>query len=115
MLENSGMFTQGDIQPQITQQGPKDGKTDNSALSIDQMGTELEDEIGADLEHYLGWLPNDLLPTHPVIHQGIQNSASDTRPAYERAPLDQGCRGTKRPFDVMFDWFAWDAYYADNK
>jgi hypothetical protein len=114
-MEKAGMFPPEAIQPQITQQGPKDGKTNNSALSIDQMGAELWDEIGADLEHYLEWLPNDMLQTHPVVSHGRQNSASDTGPAYGKGPSDQGCRGTKRPFDVMFDWFAWDVYYADNK
>ncbi|KAF4426551.1 transcriptional regulatory [Fusarium acutatum] len=29
-------------------------------------------------------------------------------------PVEQESRGTKRPFDVMFDWFAWDVYYGEQ-
>ncbi|KAM0428435.1 hypothetical protein ACHAQK_011568 [Fusarium lateritium] len=113
-LGKDGKFTREAIQPLSTQQGAISGRLDSSVRPVDTMSMELGDEFGANLEQYLEWLPTDLLPTHPVPSGGIRSSTLDTRPAYEMAPLDQGSRGTKRPFDVMFDWFAWDVYYSEN-
>lgn len=114
-LEKAIMFPRGEIQSLSTQQEPIDGRIDSPVMPVNEMRRELGNGISADLEHYLEWLPTDLLPTHPVISQGIRNNTSDKGSVYEGAPSDQGSRGTKRPFDVMFDWFAWDVYYADNK
>lgn len=114
-LEKAAMFPRGALQPLSTQQEPIGGRIDSPVMPVNEMRRELGNGIIEDLDHYLEWLPTDLLPTHPVISQEIRNSASDKGPVYERAPSDQGSRGTKRPFDVMFDWFAWDVYYADNK
>lgn len=113
-LEKAEMFPQGAMQSLRTRE-PIGGRVDIPLMPVDEMRQELSDGISADLEHYLEWLPTDLLPTHPVISREMRNSASDKGPVHERTPSDQGSRGTKRPFDVMFDWFAWDVYYADNK
>ncbi|KIL85838.1 hypothetical protein FAVG1_10807 [Fusarium avenaceum] len=113
-LEKAEICSQGAMQS-LRAREPIGGRVDIPVMPVDEMRQELSDGISADLEHYLEWLPTDLLPTHPVISQEMRNSASDKGPVYERAPSDQGSRGTKRPFDVMFDWFAWDVYYADNK
>jgi hypothetical protein len=113
-LKKAGIFPQGAMQSLSTQE-PTGGKADSLVIPINEMRRELGDGISADLEQYLEWLPTDMLQTHSVISQEIRNSVSDTEPVYESPPLNQGSRGTKRPFDVMFDWFAWDVYYADNK
>ncbi|KAG5655436.1 hypothetical protein KAF25_000685, partial [Fusarium avenaceum] len=107
-FEKPGMFPRGEIQPLSTQQEPIGSRVDIPLMPVDEMRQEWSDGISADLEHYLEWLPTDLLPIHPVMSHEMRNSASDKGPAYGRAPSDQGSRGTKRPFDVMFDWFAWD-------
>lgn len=113
-FEKPGTFPQG-LRQSLRTLEPIGSRVDIPIMPVGEMHQELGDGISADLEQYLEWLPTDLLPIHPVIPQEMRNGASDKGPVYERAPSDQGSRGTKRPFDVMFDWFAWDVYYADNK
>ncbi|KAF4456491.1 hypothetical protein F53441_1395 [Fusarium austroafricanum] len=88
-----------------------------STIPIQQMQMELGEGAGVDLEHYLEWLPADVLPTDTghltevqpeTLGQGSYNSSF-------KESMRPESRGLKRPFDVMFDWFAWDVYYADNK
>ncbi|KAM0554857.1 hypothetical protein ACHAPJ_006592 [Fusarium lateritium] len=87
----------------------------NTTMTFDQMEAELGDEIGADLGSYLEWLPADIVPTQVAHSQDAQVEAGKAAPqAVPENSSGKDPRGTKRPFDIMFDWFAWDVYYAEN-
>jgi hypothetical protein len=87
-----------------------------SMVYMQQIQTELGDEIGIDLEHYLQWIPPEMIPTQDSQSTEIPDGNLDEGPlVLEGAEsLQAESRGTKRPFDVMFDWFAWDVYYGEQ-
>ncbi|KAL6924206.1 hypothetical protein FSST1_001480 [Fusarium sambucinum] len=83
----------------------------NAAMTVEEIQVELGDEIGVDLKQYLEWLPADLSPLQsiPLGHISTGNVTSETMNSFLMGE-QEGSRGTKRPFDVMFDWVAWDSY-----
>ncbi|KAF4960809.1 hypothetical protein FSARC_10361 [Fusarium sarcochroum] len=107
-------------QPPLIQAFSREMQTDNSVgnnamIDFEQVQAELGDEIGVDLGRYLEWLPADIFPTQAASCQDSQLETDKALPKPKTGnPPGQGSRGTKRPFDVMFDWFAWDVYYAEN-
>ncbi|KAK1458660.1 hypothetical protein CCUS01_09137 [Colletotrichum cuscutae] len=67
---------------------------------------------GLDIGNFLNWLPADIFTSGPSLgleSRQILGSASSGPEVSSTADL----RGRKRPFDATFDWFSWDAYYAD--
>ncbi|KAE8414804.1 fungal-specific transcription factor domain-containing protein [Aspergillus pseudocaelatus] len=102
----------------ISQSGDYDRSAYNSRVMDDLASrrsgdSETRPNVGVgepDVASYLEWLPADLILTWPwvdVEHRELKSSDSGT-----------GDRGTPRnlsrkPFDSVFDWFSWDAYYAD--
>ncbi|KAI8414420.1 hypothetical protein FOFC_04030, partial [Fusarium oxysporum] len=93
-------------------------KTSISAngMSTGSLQTELGGECDVDLEQYLQWLPPDVIPPQDTQSTDIPDEDSNQRvlgaEVVELLPAEP--RGTKRPFDVMFDWFAWDVYYGEQ-
>ncbi|KAF5579608.1 transcriptional regulatory [Fusarium pseudocircinatum] len=89
---------------------------DNSFQSFGDIQMELVGEIGVDLEHYIQWLPPSMIspqgsrttviPDGDSVHVASRSASSES--------VQGESRGTKRPFDVMFDWFAWDVYYGEQ-
>ncbi|KAF5241051.1 hypothetical protein FANTH_9268 [Fusarium anthophilum] len=86
-----------------------------SVQSSEDIQMELGGEIGIDLEHYIQWLPPSMIPP-----QGSRTSVTpDGDPVHgpsrsaSSESVQREYRGTKRSFDVMFDWFAWDVYYGE--
>jgi hypothetical protein len=101
------------VQPVPASEGQNVGLFDSNAiLSLEQMQVQLGDEIGVDLEQYLEWLPVDVFPIQSDLLGDVSTGdmAGDTLNSLAAGVRDKGPRGTKRPFDVMFDWFAWDSY-----
>lgn len=91
-------------------------KEENCVLPLGDIQMGLGGEIGTDLQHYIQWLPPNMIPT-----KGARTTeATDVSPAHipsrsaSSEPVQPESRGTKRPFDVMFDWFAWDVYYGEQ-
>lgn len=77
-----------------------------------------QDDIGTaanlDLEKFLDWLPAEVLPPCPTADTGNQHhSACHVAPDSTVVEGEQARRGRKRTFDATFDWFSWDAYFAD--
>ena len=65
-----------------------------------------------EVERLLSWLPDDLgldmgLMANPSESIGIESGLGE--------PTARQSRGQKRPFDAMFDWFAWENYYSDGQ
>ena len=65
-----------------------------------------------EVERLLSWLPDDLgldmgLMANPTESTGIESGLGE--------PTARQSRGQKRPFDAMFDWFAWENYYYDGQ
>ncbi|CVL06142.1 uncharacterized protein FMAN_03871 [Fusarium mangiferae] len=91
-------------------------KEENYVPPLRDIQMELGGEIGADLEHYIQWLPPNMIPTQ--ISRTTE--ATEASPAHvpsrsaSSEPVQPDSRGTKKPFDVMFDWFAWDVYYGEQ-
>lgn len=91
-------------------------KEENYLPHLGDIQMELGGKIGADLEHYIQWLPPNTIPTQIAR----TTEATDGSPAHapsrgaSSVPVQPESRGTKRPFDVMFDWFAWDVYYGEQ-
>ncbi|KAG8360423.1 hypothetical protein FVEN_g1997 [Fusarium venenatum] len=83
----------------------------NAAMTVEDIQVDLGDEIGVDLKQYLERLPADLFPLQSVS-LGQISTGNVTSEIMNSFPMgeQEGSRGTKRPFDVMFDWFAWDSY-----
>ncbi|OBS18819.1 hypothetical protein FPOA_10546 [Fusarium poae] len=84
---------------------------DNYAVkTFEDIQVELGDETGVDLRQYLEWLPADVFTVESVplgdVSAGVM--ASETLNNFVTGVQEDGSRGTKRPFDVMFDWFSWD-------
>ncbi|KAF4340791.1 fungal specific transcription factor domain protein [Fusarium beomiforme] len=88
-----------------------------SAMSMQEAQVELRDEMGIDLEQYLQWNPTDVFSSQDSRQEDIPARTLDQElPHIDSGDqLNKEPRGTKRPFDVMFDWFAWDVYYGENK
>ncbi|EKJ71761.1 hypothetical protein FPSE_08029 [Fusarium pseudograminearum CS3096] len=83
----------------------------NVSITFEEIRAELANEIGDDLKQYLEWLPADILSV-PSGSLGDVSSGNMTEETFNNFPTgvqEEGPRGTKRPFDVMFDWFAWDS------
>ncbi|KAF5551851.1 fungal specific transcription factor domain-containing protein [Fusarium mexicanum] len=87
-----------------------------SVQSSEDIQMELGSEVGIDLEHYIQWLPPSI-----ISPQGSRTTViPDKDPAHgpstsaSSESVQRESRGTKRPFDVMFDWFAWDVYYGEQ-
>ncbi|KAF3808274.1 hypothetical protein GCG54_00006893 [Colletotrichum gloeosporioides] len=77
-----------------------------------------QDDIGTaanlDLEKFLDWLPAEVLPPWPTADTGNRHhSACHVAPDSTVVEGEQAPRGRKRTFDATFDWFSWDAYFAD--
>ncbi|KAK2480744.1 hypothetical protein H9L39_06383 [Fusarium oxysporum f. sp. albedinis] len=87
-----------------------------NSMSTGSLQTELGGECDVDLEQYLQWLPPDVIPPQDTQSTDIPDKDSNQRVlgAEGVEPLQAEPRGTKRPFDVMFDWFAWDVYYGEQ-
>ncbi|RKL29740.1 hypothetical protein BFJ70_g10387 [Fusarium oxysporum] len=87
-----------------------------NSTSTGSLQTELGGECDFDLEQYLQWLPPDVIPPQDTQSTDIPDEDSNQRVlgAEVVGPLQAEPRGTKRPFDVMFDWFAWDVYYGEQ-
>ncbi|TXC09392.1 hypothetical protein FocTR4_00004617 [Fusarium oxysporum f. sp. cubense] len=87
-----------------------------NSTSTGSLQTELGGECDVDLEQYLQWLPSDVIPLQDTQSTDIPDEDSNQRAlgAEVVKPLQAEPRGTKRPFDVMFDWFAWDVYYGEQ-
>lgn len=87
-----------------------------NSMSTGSLQTELGGECDVDLEQYLRWLPPDVIPPQDTQSTDIPDKDSNQRVlgAEGVEPLQAEPRGTKRPFDVMFDWFAWDVYYGEQ-
>ncbi|WKT43568.1 hypothetical protein QSH57_008404 [Fusarium oxysporum f. sp. vasinfectum] len=87
-----------------------------NSTSTGSLQTELGGECDFDLEQYLQWLPPDVIPPQDTQSTDIPDEDSNQRVlgAEVVEPLQAEPRGTKRPFDVMFDWFAWDVYYGEQ-
>ncbi|KAF5641241.1 transcriptional regulatory [Fusarium sp. NRRL 25303] len=91
-------------------------KEENYVPPLRDIQMELGGEIGADLGHYIQWLPPNMIPTQIAR----TTEATDGSPAHipsrsaPSEPVQSESRGIKRPFDVMFDWFAWDVYYGEQ-
>ena len=59
---------------------------------------------------YLEWLPADLTLTWPLADvERRELNSSDSVAGDRRTPRNS----SRKPFDSVFDWFSWDAYYAD--
>ncbi|KAF9769701.1 hypothetical protein IL306_012844 [Fusarium sp. DS 682] len=107
--------TQGlPVQESVSQLSVRNLKANDStnngpANSAHQMQIDLGDEIGIDWEQYLQWLPPDTFHARDSL---LDPSIPDQN-TVESVGLE--LHGVKRPFDVMFDWFAWDVYYGDTK
>ncbi|KAM0081530.1 hypothetical protein ACKRZS_006316 [Fusarium odoratissimum] len=86
-----------------------------NSTSTGSLQTDLGGECDVDLEQYLQWLPPDVIPPQDTKSTDIPDGDSNQRVlgAEGVEPLQAEPRGTKRPFDVMFDWFAWDVYYGE--
>ncbi|KAF5557172.1 transcriptional regulatory [Fusarium phyllophilum] len=91
-------------------------KEDNSNLSLGDTQMEIGSEIGVDLEHYIQWLPPNMISTQDSHTTVISDGHPAHGPSTSASPesVQRESRGTKRPFDVMFDWFAWDVYYGEQ-
>ncbi|QGI78708.1 hypothetical protein CEK25_005437 [Fusarium fujikuroi] len=91
-------------------------KEENYVPSLGDVQLELGGEIGADLEHYIQWLPSNLIPTQGARTTDATDgsAAHATSRSASSESVQPESRGTKRPFDVMFDWFAWDVYYGEQ-
>lgn len=87
-----------------------------NSMSTGSLQTELGGECDVDLEQYLQWLPPDVIPPQDAQSTDIPDQDSNQRVLRAEGvePLQAEPRGTKRPFDVMFDWFAWDVYYGEQ-
>ncbi|KAH7172889.1 hypothetical protein DER46DRAFT_634412 [Fusarium sp. MPI-SDFR-AT-0072] len=87
-----------------------------NGTSTGSLQMELGGEVDVDLEHYLQWLPPDVIPSQDTQSTDISNGDSNQSVSGAEGvePLQTEPRGTKRPFDVMFDWFAWDVYYGEQ-
>lgn len=77
-----------------------------------------QDDIGTaanlDLGKFLDWLPAEVLPLWPAGDSGNQHhSAYHVATDSTMVEGEQAPRGRKRTFDATFDWFSWDAYFAD--
>lgn len=83
----------------------------NFSMTFKEIQAELADEIGDDLKQYLEWLPSDILcvPSGSLGDVSSGNMTKETVNNFPSSAQVEGPRGTKRPFDVMFDWFAWDS------
>ncbi|WXC52419.1 hypothetical protein QX201_012076 [Fusarium graminearum] len=83
----------------------------NFSMTFKEIQAELADEIGDDLKQYLEWLPSDILcvPSGSLGDVSSGNMTKETVNNFPSSAQEEGPRGTKRPFDVMFDWFAWDS------
>lgn len=83
----------------------------NFSMTFKEIQAELADEIGDDLKQYLEWLPSDILcvPSGSLGDVSSGNMTKETVNNFPSSAQEEGSRGTKRPFDVMFDWFAWDS------
>ncbi|KAF5003195.1 hypothetical protein FDECE_10263 [Fusarium decemcellulare] len=81
------------------------------ADNIQRIEHDLGDGLGMDMESFLDWLPADIFPVFNEEQHGPLQTTSD---AILHGNASQQCsRGRKRSFDSLFDWFSWDAYYAD--
>ncbi|KAH7209904.1 hypothetical protein DER44DRAFT_864524 [Fusarium oxysporum] len=87
-----------------------------NSTSTGSLQTDLGGECDVNLEQYLQWLPPDVIPPQDTKSTDIPDGDSNQRVlgAEGVEPLQAEPRGTKRPFDVMFDWFAWDVYYGEQ-
>ncbi|KAF5232622.1 hypothetical protein FAUST_8654 [Fusarium austroamericanum] len=83
----------------------------NVSMIFKEIQAELANEIGDDLKQYLEWLPSDILcvPSGSLGDVSSGNMTKETFNDFPSSAQEEGPRGTKRPFDVMFDWFAWDS------
>ncbi|KAG5754967.1 hypothetical protein H9Q70_002407 [Fusarium xylarioides] len=89
---------------------------ENSDMALGDTQMEIGSEIGVDLEHYIQWLPPNMISTQDSHTTVISDGHPAHGPSTSASPesVQRESRGTKRPFDVMFDWFAWDVYYGEQ-
>ncbi|KAE8324017.1 fungal-specific transcription factor domain-containing protein [Aspergillus sergii] len=103
--------------PRPSQAGDYDGSA-YSDRGMNDLASSLAEDSGnfpgvdveePDVATYLEWLPADLNPTWPMAD--VEHQDPNSHPG-------AGDRGTSRnssrkAFDSVFDWFSWDAYYAE--
>ncbi|KAF5682491.1 transcriptional regulatory [Fusarium circinatum] len=91
-------------------------KEEDSVPSLGDIQMDLGSEIGVNLEYYIQWLPPSIISpqgSHTTVIPDLDSIPVPSRSASSES-VQRESRGTKRPFDVMFDWFAWDVYYGEQ-
>ncbi|PTD10736.1 hypothetical protein FCULG_00007727 [Fusarium culmorum] len=83
----------------------------NAVMDFEEFQAALGNEIGVNIRQYLEWLPTDILsiPSGSLRDVSSGDITEETFNNFPTGVQEEGPRGTKRPFDVMFDWFAWDS------
>jgi hypothetical protein len=109
--------------PSTSSQVSKQAVAGNKHSSIsNNQSLGVFDNLGLDIKPFLDWLPADILTSWPMLghdptggpNTNIVGLTPMTIPIDPNIQDTKSPRGRKRPFDNVFDWFSWDAYYEGN-
>lgn len=108
------LYAPGQVLGNQTMENTTSGQ--DGADALEQAGGSLAADVELDISTLLDWLPADTYASsrYGEVKEHIETAPSDPTNNFVVPPSQGGPRGRKRTFDATFDWFSWDAYYADT-